>query len=91
MSRFKSNMWQKLLFLAQVWSGRRQVPTGFSSIYTHFGDRFVQVWSSLALVFVWAWVRFEQVREQKFRFSYRCGTGLNRFKSNMMQKLTVFT
>ena len=43
-------MLQKFLFLAQVWAGRRQVLTGFSSIYTHFGDRFVQVWSSLALV-----------------------------------------
>ena len=61
MSRFKSNMLQKFLFLAQVWAGRRQVLTGFSSIYTHFWDRFVQVGSSLALVFVWAWVRFEQV------------------------------
>ena len=84
-------MLQKFLILAQVWAGRRQVLTGFSSIYTHFWDRFVQVWSSLALVFVWAWVRFEQVREQKFWFSYRCRTGLNRFKSNMMQKLTVST
>ena len=61
MSRFKSNMLQKFLFLVQVWAGRRQVLTGFSSIYTHVWDRFVQVWSSLALVFVWAWVRFEQV------------------------------
>ena len=88
-------MLQKFLFLVQVWAGRRQVLTGFSSIYTHFGDRFVQVWSSLALVFVWAWVRFEQVREQQFlhrlgqvedrfgqasrRSPHRLGTGLYRF------------
>ena len=61
LGRFKSSMLQNSLVLTQVWEGRRQVPTGFFSIFTQVWDRFGHGWASLALVFVWVWNRLEQV------------------------------